>query len=71
MKKLSSSAQNARARNLSGFSVQPATAWPMVPEKARGLNPSPEPAEAVRVPLTKFQGIRDNAFSNFEGSELT
>ena len=71
MKKLSSSAQNASARNLSGFSVQPATVWPMVPGKARGLNPSPEPAEAVRVPLMKFPAIHGNAFSNFEQSELT
>ena len=71
MKKLSSSAQNASARNLSGFSVQPATVWPIVPEKVRGLNPRLEPAEAARVPLMKFPVIHGNAFSNFERSELT
>jgi len=71
MKKSSSNAQNANARNLSGFSVQPATVCPTVPEKARGLNPRPGPAEAVRVPLMKFPVIHGNAFSNFEQSELT
>jgi hypothetical protein len=49
-------------RILSGFSAQPVTVWPTVPEKPKGLNPRPGPAEAVHVPLMKFPATQNKGF---------
>lgn len=65
MKRLNSNARNVTARNLNGFSARPVIVWRPVPEQVQGLNPRLEPAEAVRVPLMKYRGIRGNRFYFF------